>query len=109
MNINKIVKNLKSEMETFISRGGMFCFEYRTAEDDHLLVDLEIVKKGIEFSFDSNNLPCHFSGEVVKIHSNRYLLKANSFTETLDEYLQTIHEEIMEGYLLPNELYFVEA
>lgn len=105
MNPNEVVKNLKSEMQAFISKGGIPCFEYKLNNGEYLIVNLEVVKKGIKFSFDSMDLKTWFSGEIIKIHDNRYLLKADQYTEDLDSYLQQIDQEILDGFIVPNDLF----
>tara|TARA_R110000765_G_scaffold418483_1_gene521979 strand:+ start:685 stop:1029 length:345 start_codon:yes stop_codon:yes gene_type:complete len=105
----KHFEEINAEKEAFLSRGGIFVFEYAMIDDEYLLVELQVTEKGIEFSacFDEET---SFDGEIVTIHSNRYLLPFDFEYDNggLDGYLQMIDSNITEGYLLPNNLYKIE-
>jgi hypothetical protein len=97
---------IQEEINNFQSKGGLFLFELEIVNDEYLLVDLDLTEKGIEFSFDSDNKPCSFDEEIETIHDNRYLLPFDSDSYyCLDNYLEMIHDNLLEGYLSPNNLY----
>ena len=60
---------------------------------------------GVEFSFDAEGLTTSFDGEIVKIHSNKFVLLFDEYYDNLDSYLELIHENLMEGYVIPNRLH----
>lgn len=103
MNINTI----KAEWQAMLNRGTIPCFEYQISEDDWLLVDLEFTDKGLEFSFDNDHKRVAFDGEIIIINDNRYLLPWD-LNMSLDSHLEMISENIVEGYLLVNDLYYCE-
>ena len=96
---------IKEQWNEMINRGAMPLFEVELKDNEYLLVNLAIVEEGIEFSFDSNDLPVSFDGDIETIHSNRYLLPFNEYWESLDTYIEEISENINEGFILLNGLY----
>ena len=84
-------------------------FEYKISESDYLVVELSLSEdnREIEFSFDSDNKKTWFSGDVTTINSNRYKIPVDP-DMSLDEHIQLIDQEMTEGYLLPNGLYYYE-
>ena len=91
---------------------NMRCFpilEYKISESDYLIVELSLSEdnREIEFSFDSDNKKTRFSGGVTTINDNRYKIPVDP-DMSLDHHLQAISEEMIEGYLLPNGLYYYE-
>lgn len=89
--------------------GNMRCFpvfEYKISETDYLVVELSLSEDNqeIEFSFDSDNKKTWFSGDVTAINNTRYKITVDP-DMSLDEHIQLINQEMMEGYLLPNGLY----
>ena len=99
------MQTIKDQFNDMLNRSIIPCFEYEMSNDEYLLVNLQISDKGIEFSFDSDNLDCSFDGEIETINSNHYVLLFDEYFEDLDYYLQMIDNNIIEGYLLPNNLY----
>ena len=81
-------------------------FEYKISESDYLVVELSLSEDNQEigFSFDSDNKKTWFSGDVVTINENCYKITVDP-DMSLDEHLQLIDQEMIEGYLLPNGLY----
>lgn len=82
-------------------------FEYKISENDWLVVDIQLSddNQEIEFYFDSDNKKNWFSGEVITINDNCYKITVDP-DFSLDEHLQLIDQEMTEGYLLPNGLYY---
>lgn len=92
--------------QAVLKYSGIFS-EYELKNGDYLLVHFcaNSDNTGIEFSFDSDNLPTYFSGEVVMVNDNRYYLEFEpEYFDNIDHYFQAIADEINEGYLLPNDL-----
>jgi hypothetical protein len=117
--MNDTLENLKTELTDLVNKyGGLFA-EYEIIEDDYLLVHFDLasdyqckkynIDGGIFVSFDANNLPLHFSGEVITIDDpdliNGFILPFDpDYFEDLYHYLELIAQEISEGYMLPNQL-----
>jgi hypothetical protein len=101
------IDTLKSEWQAMLDRGIIPCFEYQISEDDWLLVDLEFTDDGLEFSFYSDNKRVAFDGGIEVINDNRYMLPWD-IDMSLDSHLEMISENITEGYLLVNDLYYCE-
>jgi hypothetical protein len=105
-NNNKVdsMNIIKKQWNEMLNRGTMPLFEVELKDDQYLLVDLALTDEGVEFSFDSEDLPVSFDGDIETIHSNRYLLPFDEYVESLDSYLELISDNLSEGYLLPNDL-----
>lgn len=113
------IAKINQEWNAMLERGTMPCFEIELKGGEYLLVDLELcdvpdqanicdVQKEIRFSFDSMNLKTWFSGNIRTIHDCKFALPISEYDESLDELLQEIHSEILEGFILPNRLYPTE-
>lgn len=101
------INTIKADWQAMLGRGIIPCFEYQISEDDWLLVNLEFTNEGLEFSFDSDNKQVSFDGEIIVINDNRYLLPWD-LDMSLDNHLEMISENMAEGYLLVNDLYYCE-
>lgn len=101
--------SIRTEWEQLISSGRIPVMEYQISENDYLTVDVSLSEdnREIEFSFDSDNKKTWFSGDVIVINDNRYKITVDP-DMSLDHHLQAISEEMTEGYLLPNGLYYYE-
>lgn len=102
------MNTIKQQFEAMLQRGIIPCMEYQTSEDDWLLVNIECSDQGIVFSFDSDNKRVAFDGEIITYNDCRYCLPYDEYFEDLDYYLQMIDQNIIEGFLLPNDLYYVD-
>lgn len=98
--------DIKEAHDQFISKGGLFLFEFEMIDDEYLLVELTLTDKGILFEADFTK-PVNFDGEVVAQGNNIFLYPFDYSYELddLDTYLQAISANVNEGYLLPNNLY----
>lgn len=101
------IETIKKERQSMLERGVIPCFEYQISENDWLLVDLEFTNEGIVFSFDSDNKQVAFDGDIIVINDNRYLLPWD-LDLSLDYHLEMISDNMTEGYLLVNDLYYCE-
>lgn len=107
-----VKKSIAYQWEKMIASGRIPVLEYQIGEDDFLQVDVDLVDDGsaILFSFDRHPFPTAdvwFSGEVVPVLNN-FQITINEYTDRLDLYLQQIDQEMMEGFILPNGLYYCE-
>lgn len=106
--------------EQFEQMRSMPLFEIAMINDDYLLVNLSVRYKtsktgssypvGINFSFDQrhpespyNELPVSFDGCITGKHGFYFYPFDECFS--LDEHLQEIYGNIVEGFLIPNKLY----
>ena len=96
---------IKEQWNEMLNRGCMPLFELEIIGDEHLLVDLSVSDKGIEFSFDAEGLQTSFDFNIEKIHSNKFVLLFDEYYDDLDSYLELIHENLMEGFITPNQLH----
>ena len=114
--MKKLIENQKKiayQWEKMIKAGRLPIMEYQIGEDDFLQVDLALVDEGsaILFSFDRYPFPTAdvwFSGDVIKVLDN-YQITIDEYTDSLDSYLQQIDQEMMEGFILPNGLFYCEG
>ena len=109
--MNNVQKEIRSQWDESINSGIIPCFEFELAYNDYLIVDIELSEEGdcFIFSFDKDRLcDTHFSGEVKHIIANNYQLDIDEYCDKLEVYLQQIYNEIVDGYLLPNGLYYCE-
>lgn len=107
MSLKENIANITRQWGAMIARGTIPILEYPlTNEDgseDYLTVDLSLSDGKIYFVFDDRDLPCWFSGEVKGAHGE-YSIKIDEYVDYLDSYLEQIDQEIMEGWILPNNL-----
>jgi hypothetical protein len=113
--MNKTVaQQIKEQFDDMLQRGTIPCFEYQIAEDDWLVVDIELHPKGIKFLFDDRCIDkpvFFFSGNVKQLHPENfgcYLMPFDDWVNDLDSYIQAIDQEMTEGFLLPNNLFYTE-
>jgi hypothetical protein len=107
----RVQASIRAQWDQMINKGIMPLFELQTAEDEWLLVNIHLSEdnEGLIFSFDKEPLfDTSFSGEVVQVCYN-YQLTIDECFDNLDGYLEQIHDEMIEGYLLPNNLYYCEG
>lgn len=97
------IDTIRTEWQSMLCRGIIPCFKYQISEDDWLLVDLEFTNEGLVFSFDSGNNLVAFDGWVTVINDDRYLLPWY-FDMPLNRHLEVISDNMIEGYLLVNEI-----
>lgn len=100
-----VFTNLESEWQAIKC---LPVLEYQISENDYLLVSLEFTDNGIEFSFDSDDKRVAFGGDIKIINDNRYLMPFDVFTDSLDCYLETISNNITDGYLIVNNMFYSE-
>ena len=109
----EVQKNIAYQWQKMIASGLLPVIEYQIGEEDYLQVDVSLVDEGsaILFSFDRRPFPTAdvwFSGDVVPVLDN-FQITIDEYTENLDIYLQQIDQEMMEGFILPNGLYYCEG
>lgn len=98
---------ITEQWQKMIDKGMIPIFEMDTKEGP-MIVDLELVEeKGVRFVFDTKLRDTYFSGGITKFKfaNHSFLLPFDEFnTDSLDDYLEKVYDEIVEGYLIPNNL-----
>jgi hypothetical protein len=107
-----IYSTIKAQFNAMLQRGTIPCFEFERDNNgsvEWFIVDIDVSEKGVEFSFDQDGKPCFFDGEIVgsdnfyciPFEDAQYRINDNT---SLDQYLELIHSNIIEGYLIPNNI-----
>lgn len=106
----KVQGEIRKQWDDMIKRGVIPVIEIQTGENDCLIVDIELSEDntGVIFSFDKDDLDASFSNDIEQVGYN-YQLTIDEFNSDLDIYLQQITGEILEGFILPNDLYYCEG
>ena len=109
--LHQVKTEIRFQWDVMIKSGRIPVMEFQVSDDEYLIVDIELSEDNTQllFSFDKEPLyEVYFSGEVEKVLNN-YQITIDKYRDRLDEYLQQINLEIIEGYLLPNNLYYCES
>lgn len=69
------------------------------------LVKEEYNSSYIVFSFDNHSLPVYFDGDIVGKGGPDYRIPLDEYFPSLDYYLQRISDNIMEGFILANNIF----
>lgn len=103
-----IKKAIYNQWQDMLNYGRIPLFEIALNNEDYLTVDIDYVQGDdfISFSFD-DSLPVFFDGEIKK-HGSQYHVMLDECFSSLDSYLQLIYENILEGYIIPNDLLLCE-
>ena len=102
--MENIKKAINQQWQAMLNYGKIPCFEIGLSNGDYLLVDIDY-REGdnyISFSFD-DSLPVFFDGEIKK-HGGEYRVMLDPYFESLDSYLELIYNNIIEGYIIANDL-----
>ena len=102
--MENIKKAINSQWQAMLNYGKIPCFEIELSNGHYLLVDIDYTQgeDHISFSFD-DSLPVFFDGEIKK-HGGNYHVMLDECFDNLDSYLQLIYDNIIEGYIIPNDL-----
>ncbi len=95
---------INSQWQAMLNYGKIPLFEIELSNGDYLLINI-VYKQGndyISFSFN-DSLPVFFDGEIKK-HGNEYRVMLDDCFDNLDSYLQLIYDNIIDGYIIPNDL-----
>ena len=97
-----------SQWQAMLNYGKIPLFEIEVINGDYLIVNI-IYRQGddfISFYFD-DSLPVFFEGGIKK-HGGNYHVMLDECFSNLDSYLETIYNNIIEGYIIPNDLLLCE-
>jgi len=97
-----------NQWQDMLNYGRIPCFEIELSSGDYLIVDIDYTQGDnyISFSFD-DSLPVFFDGEIKK-HGGEYHVMLDECFSSLDSYLELIYNNILEGYIIPNDLLLCE-
>jgi len=100
-----IKKAINSQWQEMLNYGKIPMFEIELSNSEYLIVDIDYQTGDdyISFSFD-DSLKTWFNGDIKK-HGGRYHVILDDCFDNLDNYLELIHANILEGYILPNNLW----
>lgn len=98
------VVSIREQFDELLGTGKFPCLEYEIASGDFLLVNIALDVKGFLFSFDSDSKPVYFDGDIEVIDDNHYLLPFDKDESNIDGYLEMISDNIVDGYLMANDL-----
>ena len=104
-NIKKVIYN---QWQSMLNYGKIPMFEIELSDGDYLIVDIDYTQGNdyISFSFD-DSLPVFFDGEIKK-HGGNYHVMLDECFNNLDSYLELIYNNILEGYIIQNDLLLCE-
>ena len=103
--MENIKKAINQQWQAMLNYGKIPMFEIELSDGDYLIVDIDYQTGDdfISFSFD-DSLPVFFDGDIKK-HGGSYHVILDDCFNNLDNYLELIHDNILEGYILPNNLW----
>lgn len=95
---------INNQWQSMLNYGKIPLFEIELSNGDYLIVDIDYQAGNnyISFSFD-DSLPMFFDGEIKK-HGGGYHVILDECFYNLDSYLELIYNNILEGYIIPNDL-----
>ncbi len=102
--MDNIKTAIYNQWQAMLNYGKIPLFEIELSNGDYLLINI-VYKQGndyISFSFN-DSLPVFFDGEIKK-HGNEYRVMLDDCFDNLDSYLQLIYDNIIDGYIIPNDL-----
>jgi len=106
--MENIKKAINNQWQAMLNYGRIPCFEIELSNGDYLIVDIDY-REGDNYisfsfpSFDDDSLPVYFDGEIKK-HGGEYHVMLDDCFDKLDSYLELIYNNILEGYIIPNDL-----
>jgi hypothetical protein len=97
-----------NQFESMLDKGILPILEYKLSNGEYLTVEVTITdrqskQQGVVFNL-SEDLETSFSGNVETFNGN-FLLPYDECFDNLDYYLEEINSEIIEGVLIPNDLF----
>lgn len=80
--------------------------EFKTISGDYLVVDiaLDMERCGLTFELSGDydlEDDTRFSGDIVEDGGGVFFIPFNEYEDNLDHYLNEVHMEVLEGYLIP--------
>ena len=102
--MDNIKTAINNQWQAMLNYGKIPLFEIELSDGDYLIVDIDYQAGNnyISFSFD-DSLTVFFDGEIKK-HGGNYHVMLDPYFESLDSYLELIYNNIIDGYIIPNDL-----
>lgn len=97
--------SIYEQFQEMLSKGRLPIMEFELSTGDFLVVEVAVHTEFIEFYGDFQDLPNYFDG-IVKSQQRNWFHIDNEDMDgwSLDQLLEFIHDNIMEGFLIPNNL-----
>ena len=99
---------ISEQFNEMLARGRLPLMEFQFNEGDYLLVEISLDGDGIDVEFDPDLGEKFFDGIVVE-HGLGFTIPTciinEEYHSSLDAWLEFIHDNIVEGYLIPNDIY----
>lgn len=96
------MNTVQQQFHTMLESGRIPVMEYELYNGDYLTVEITATETGLQFSADFDDLPCFFDGQITG--SGNYWLLPYDTDFSLDEHLQLIDQNIMDGYIIAHSL-----
>jgi len=98
---------IKQQFEEILQRGIIPCMEFERDYDgsvEWFAVDINVSDVYVEFSFDQDGFNTYFDGAIIG-SDNFYKIPVDvDLFPSLHSYLEFISDNIVEGYLIPNNI-----
>lgn len=108
MSIKAVRQAINEQWQAMINSDRIPVMEYKLANGDWLVVEINYQENYLAFSFDQDNKPCFFD-RCIKGDNGFYRYPLDEYFDSIDHYLQEIHQNIIEGFLIPNNLDCVDG
>ena len=97
--------SIYEQFQEMLSKGRLPLMEFELNTGDFLSVGIMVEQGHTSVSADFLGLPTWFDGELEQMVENCYEIKEEDYpSDTLDHLLEFIHANILEGFLIPNNL-----
>ena len=97
-------QTITTQFVEMVNAGRMPILEMELGNDEFLLVDLSIdVNVGMIFSFDTNDMPVSFDGDIIELSKNQFALPFDEYT-TKHGMLEMIYDNVQDGFISYNNL-----
>lgn len=96
------MNTVQQQFQMMLESGRIPVMEYELYNGDFLTVEIQATETGLQFSADFNDLPCFFDGQITGAGNYWLLPYGNDFS--LDEHLQLIDQNIIDGYIIAHSL-----
>lgn len=96
------MNTIQVQFQAMLDRGTMPYLEYELDGGEFLLVELKATEKGIEFSADFNDLHCFFDGQIEG--AGNFWVLPYDLDLSLDQHLELIDQNIVDGYIIAHSL-----
>lgn len=96
------MNTIQVQFSEMLNRGTLPYLEYELFDGEFLSVEIQATDKGLEFSFDANDLSCFFDGQITG--SGNFWLLPYDDCFSLDQHLELIDQNIRDGYIIAHSL-----